>query len=1794
MPGFHINPAVNTNILSDDSEYLRNEDGSIASSEPQQTPSFETINFEDLGKKDASKSPTKGTDLSTIKFEDLGKSNIEDINFEDLGKDPSLVEDLKKNLNVVAASAKNKGDSLLDRFSSAQTAAGGAVMGIGKGIVQMPVWGTALVNAWAKKLAAGGGGPGIFTRAETDVNRVMELLNQYQESLGPGFGPNTPEGKAGEELLALPFTHFFKWVEDKYGKETSAFTAAILNVLPVLKGVKHTLSNVPGEVPLQSRSETFKARESYNNPLTGEPEPIPATATPEAAPSAPLGPFERAIEKANKKQKRTLDMETAIDVQNKIMDDQVKEGPQATVGRDPILPFDENAIDSQTPISKYGPLDDLTVDNNGQLVNRRKTTDVAMEEGGLGQGSLFEDQVNRPLVPDELGSMRMADAVGGGIPEGMAAWGERVYLEDYPKLEVYRRRNNPLFDRAITWEGDIPAVVRTREKGVPESVSWLDENNSLHIKSPENIAEAPVPPKAQGAPYLGSGPWQQIIHTFWHSTKGGKAPFWNFDFGKFLSGEGGMWFGPGSYVSEGLGPQIGDKTLKVGGKGYIKQLTQIVTEDTTYLKRSQLFGAVMNALGIVKRGEHMDVRHKVMNSINNTVEEILAGRERGESFTLPELTKTISDTIKPFFDDPRQLQKVHPRIQELAKSLFDWKKEEVKPMLGKGRFIAKPSEIIDLDKPLYKQPEQAHRLASAFISFAIRKKDALDTPEGRSLVGMAQNFLKSSGKSALEKTEVRPETFIDAFHDVFGATHTETLKALTEAGLKGSMFYDHVSRHLGDADLKRGSRNYVIFDPKDAIIEKWYDTATGKVIAENPALKKGGSGRSTLGAGFDPTRLFATGRARRVSYENDRLAKALLSSDDRSATQFMIDVPMPVKDMPVQLGLSSASFRTTNVLLSRTTEAAAHVYNYVNNKILSVYSLEHKNNLETLHVYNDMYKHYKRAVISRWPGSNAFDWSRFKKDLGIILEAEGGMFRGTKWFDGQNYTPTISQFVDMGLSPESAQVWRNVGLANEKLWFRLVEVSNTFGRPIDPSERVPMWMPHVWKGPYKVTVTQNGGHVAQFDYTTRREQQIAYKTIQDYAIANGKNWDITSVEPSAVSHVAGMLEDLWKVRDKVGQNKGLDALIKLIEENSMQGIITHALERKGGKKMGHLLERAAKPGGHMTTLPGKMDLFSGTPGDIFGLTERQMYDAIQAPQRAAEAINAWHARGKLMGETIFPLLQYGYLELPHLRKAVTDIVNSYINVTDSQFRIVEEFVKSRGIQMGLPPNYASWMVKATHGTLARMFLVGHLAYYAINTVQWTVTPFYLMSAATKMKNLGMDPPSVIKAVLESVSNVGESVLLKPDHPAYKYAKEHGYIDPVFVEHLDPVRTARDFVAEGIDRRTRYIAFMMSYNFFKNIPGWTEKEVLDAAGKAANAVNVPYSPQFGMPTLMRKVSGKLFKPVALFSTFPIHMMGLVNHLRLNMDKSAPKATYDAIKLIGAFSAFQMFMFGINGMPLVANYNDIIYFINKVFNENFPTTKEWVRHLDDAYNKFGMKEIAEFGILSALTRYDISNSAQGPGFFLPGQVAGDMIRLLVSAAVIGGKWAMNEPATKEELWKFSKQLPPPMLRSLSEYLLKEGGIDVLRDAFDFTKDQTLKDYIPDRNIADRGNYIRNRVDTILYALFGIRSVEENKERTSQLIDTRQEAARQKRINYLVQTLKESIDTMSEPQKQKILSELASEQDPDQVLRAIVEHKMTRLLTDEQKRQLGINDVQSAKKYERYQEIQRNEPKSIYNTR
>ena len=70
MPGFHINPAVNTNILSDDSEYLRNEDGSIASLEPQQTPSFETINFEDLDKKDASKSPTKGTDLSTIKFED--------------------------------------------------------------------------------------------------------------------------------------------------------------------------------------------------------------------------------------------------------------------------------------------------------------------------------------------------------------------------------------------------------------------------------------------------------------------------------------------------------------------------------------------------------------------------------------------------------------------------------------------------------------------------------------------------------------------------------------------------------------------------------------------------------------------------------------------------------------------------------------------------------------------------------------------------------------------------------------------------------------------------------------------------------------------------------------------------------------------------------------------------------------------------------------------------------------------------------------------------------------------------------------------------------------------------------------------------------------------------------------------------------------------------------------------------------------------------------------------------------------------------------------------------------------------------------------------------------------------------------------------------------------------------------------------------------------------------------------------------------------------------------------------
>ena len=926
------------------------------------------------------------------------------------------------------------------------------------------------------------------------------------------------------------------------------------------------------------------------------------------------------------------------------------------------------------------------------------------------------------------------------------------------------------------------------------------------------------------------------------------------------------------------------------------------------------------------------------------------------------------------------------------------------------------------------------------------------------------------------------------------------------------------------------TRLSIVRGTKDSVVEMW--TLQPKMA--NQAI------RGAYGA----WRRYADGLPRPEGVGTtltERLAGASMESSldfmDRMARE---PSPEGSKNFRVPLGLSSSSYRITNPWIRNMGNQLYETAMHFDTKLKDAFRFEHSLNARLQPGYDALGKVYLKWLDTR------LKVAEFKQDMGILLEMERDP---AAWRQGAEWYPTAIQLEGMGLAPDAARAWRTVFDGMEKTWDVLEATLGATG--LRAPARVPGYLPHFIRGPYRIEVyrevpaptvkdplAMRTEYSHEFGSFSKRESNAQFEHIQNTLKGNQDGWMARQVESSPhTSKVQEMIEGLDRAQSIQAIAGAMTNLISAVYESAAKGIIGAALERSTIPKQGHLLERT-----------------QAAPGSLFQLSYNQMVEAFKAMQTATEATNAWSARVKFVTETLFPLEHSGLLENRAMKNVLRKWMHSYMKVSDTVWKNADAWVKDKLLAVGLDPGLAHSLTEVINSTFAKIYLVGSIPFYVVNVLQTSMVLPVLLSKQAFGLAVGERTGSVTKALSDMRTHDLSNVMRMDTSasPVLKWAQDNGYVAPQFIEHIDPSKW-QDPVAKAIDTRTRAMAFMTAFRYYDQI--MPREKALRAAGEAANEVGVPYSQQIGAPTILSQLP-MIARPLAIFATFQQHILGTLNNqlsiAKLGAKNRNPAGVAKAAQAAIGMQAMNVALYGLGGMSLITNYDEIARLLNKTFNLEMPTTNELSRSLDEMLGTGGL---LQYGTVSNTLGYDVSTSASGVGMQLPGAGA-KMYGSLFEMGVLGGKWAYRQKApTKQEQWDVARTMPQHYAGT-AELLIRYGAFDTAA--------------LP--NVHRKG-IKRTDTDQILRAAFGLRSIDEK----AYLASERNIEMREARIASEGATLSQYIQDrgLSDKDNQRRLREFANEyqKDPETFIRGFLTFIEQRDLTPNERRAVKATGGTSA---------------------
>ncbi len=826
-------------------------------------------------------------------------------------------------------------------------------------------------------------------------------------------------------------------------------------------------------------------------------------------------------------------------------------------------------------------------------------------------------------------------------------------------------------------------------------------------------------------------------------------------------------------------------------------------------------------------------------------------------------------------------------------------------------------------------------------------------------------------------------------------------------------------------------------------------------------------------------------------------------------------------------------------------------------------------------IYSDATSHFK--------GFNDLPYKEKLKLQDTIASGDSPVMSQTLKKSGLQWM-TDDMIRQHGHSEEAVKAYRELTKGVEFLWNLTNQALIHQGKA--PIEMIPGFMPHIWKGAYKVFVTfkehqkfdsqgKPQGTPKEYTVSVRgyqwKQQAAGYaKRLAEGQYDSPEGTFRAEVDPQtrlpykvlkhkdlSNSIMITLQEHVTAFKNGMILNPETLQILENIEADNNRGFSKHTLERSGVK--GFVGEEGTQHGWREKAGLGSKrnneilklwQNYARTTVDFYKNTLWQ--DEVSGPMTQVQPLT-------INGKTHYAMM---FEELPTLRKHQHEFSSNFTGENVNHLKFVDDAVQDISQMIGYDPLAYRHLTRAARNILSLTKLRANVGNIVANVIQPAHAVAQLDMMNAMLINAGRDPKtlpssavSVTKAIAKRFVHDKETTM------ALEFARSQGHLKAQLDNELgakelspvmDVINTATGGkVNMGVESFSRQTTFLIAWEHMRKVFPNDVTKARNAAIAVMEMTMVNYD-HSSRPLMYQNfgVVGEALSPFAVFRNAymgNVMMMMRVAYQGKNLASMKPLITSQLVYLATA---------GAMGMLAVSEYNIIVNQLNKWFpGWDLPTAEEM-------FYKWGVKDIYTTGAVSEVTKYvpgwehgaylGGSMNAVGTDDAFSAAIA-PFLTALGTAVGLTGQEALSmitdkvpEPSAKS-YYQAGKQLVPKILQGRYEKLFMAPGSQVA------PKTSTLE-----------GGYEREQSDWNALNFGMGRSLTEVKESTINRINAKKEQGDKEYIKTLVDlAVDKSMGIYHKTSMDEIRTNAAKQGiGPDKFNKMVVDGKMSRILSERYK--------------------------------
>ena len=667
---------------------------------------------------------------------------------------------------------------------------------------------------------------------------------------------------------------------------------------------------------------------------------------------------------------------------------------------------------------------------------------------------------------------------------------------------------------------------------------------------------------------------------------------------------------------------------------------------------------------------------------------------------------------------------------------------------------------------------------------------------------------------------------------------------------------------------------------------------------------------------------------------------------------------------------------------------------------------------------------------------------------------------GKYWLDKVEIDQQVAKS-GIPMSEQAKWAYWDMGNAMNRTWDLVDSFRKTQG--LDSVKRIPNYMPHMWKGAYKVHVqaevmrdgkmTKQTITVRGFNFKKEAEIYAARMKGQGFEIKpndtpqyKGKDWHVVEMRDFDQGIVPTMMQDMDAYRNFAALDPEGQARLAAVDGKSIVGFTSHDMAQTGVR--GYIND--------------PMHFKYDTRDIVFGQRHRDHVDTLNLYENyVKQVVEHWKnvmyyhdVHKKLFGGAFDSSVDTNkyytntMARFPNMSKFMDAQVRNYTGEAVNAFKVFDQALIKGSVALGIPPYLYRQGVKSIRNLMSIVFTRYNPGNWAMNYIQ-PVHTFGILSWVDSRRRIDglshADLSTVISEVKRNFNNNNKELA-----DALHWARQEHILDAQaeYQVRSKEAKSAlgRTFqkvnlsnVPTKIEAGARETSFALAYTYYKRVLG---DSVLarDAAAEVMGTSMVNYD-RSRRPLMYQSygVIGEMLSPFAVFrNAYAGNMVMMMKHALQN-----PKQ-FHAWKPFLTANAIFMFTAGVVGSVGFSEYDAIVRLLKKFSPETFGDMQE----SGAALTKLGVPEVVRLGALASLSK-QIPGLPEGAAISGSGSVVGaddlfdpnivPFITALAGLAVIGAKTVTGRGVTAEDKYAALTGILPGQLKYPLERYFQEEGVD-----------------------------------------------------------------------------------------------------------------------------------------------------------